>query len=774
MPMMLTAVVLVFMAAALVNFKMSTNGVCGPALASAAAVERPYLPPLLTMQNGTAVTTAEQWAKQRRPEVQGLLESTLLGAWPAERPRLVASRIINTTSTGNLNAQSSFFKLTFVTADNATELSFEIEVLSPTSTPGKDDDSRPPLFLTQWNHREWALNGCARGYVSVVYPGADTRDAAPDFQRAHPKATMMLIMARALVASCVLDFFFSPLDGSLRAAPPAVNTSQICITGHSRNGKQSLIAAAFDERFTAVIGSSPGAPVASPYHMSSHNFYGEGPDAGNAGLWWLNSTASFASHPQDLAMDGHGIVASIAPRVCAIANGWTDHEGDISFADEYNVLFSLGVYELYNKTSNLHILHRPGDHHGFILVDHYFDFFDVKFGRLAGPSFALSWAGDSSQQGSLFTKNRFLTPAGFSWDAGNNAFGNLTPPSPSPHDSSLEERVHWLLGGSPPTVRSVGTTYAEDGKPNTRLSYPSVMMAVDFEKWKMSVVVERQPVSFGDYVTGNMYWKKAASARGPIGCVIWLHPYSYATGYYGSYVLGSPITALVEAGFSVLSYDQVGFGSRVRSGGTNFYARYGGKSSLFAHMVRDARSAVDFVMCLTSKGRSTPSKCGTGEAHGGAYPNFLGRIPDIDPNKIVLAGYSLGGNVALHAAALDERIKAVASFAGFTPMRSDSNDRHTLGLRRLYDFHALIPRLGFFRDDPSKVPYDYDDLLGAIRPRPALLYTPKMDRDATFADVLSCIKKSRWDSLNHTAPDTYTNMGTTENVALASWVSAAL
>jgi dienelactone hydrolase len=44
----------------------------------------------------------------------------------------------------------------------------------------------------------------------------------------------------------------------------------------------------------------------------------------------------------------------------------------------------------------------------------------------------------------------------------------------------------------------------------------------------------------------------------------------------------------------------------------------------------------------------------------------------IDPKRIYVAGFALGGTVALHAAALDRRIAGVASFAGFTPMRNDS------------------------------------------------------------------------------------------------------
>jgi hypothetical protein len=33
-----------------------------------------------------------------------------------------------------------------------------------------------PLFLTQTNHRRWALKAVARGFAACVYPGADVDD----------------------------------------------------------------------------------------------------------------------------------------------------------------------------------------------------------------------------------------------------------------------------------------------------------------------------------------------------------------------------------------------------------------------------------------------------------------------------------------------------------------------------------------------------------------------------------------------------------------------
>ena len=44
----------------------------------------------------------------------------------------------------------------------------------------------------------------------------------------------------------------------------------------------------------------------------------------------------------------------------------------------------------------------------------------------------------------------------------------------------------------------------------------------------------------------------------------------------------------------------------------------------------------------------------------------------VDPERIYLFGYSLGGTVAIYEAALDPRVKGIVSIAGFTPMRTDT------------------------------------------------------------------------------------------------------
>lgn len=56
---------------------------------------------------------------------------------------------------------------------------------------------------------------------------------------------------------------------------------------------------------------------------------------------------------------------------------------------------------------------------------------------------------------------------------------------------------------------------------------------------------------------------------------------------------------------------------------------------------------------------------------------------------------------------------------------------------------SLIPRLGFFVGHERQIPYDFDDLLGMVAPRPALVVAPSLDRDATPADVRLAVEQAR-------------------------------
>jgi hypothetical protein len=99
--------------------------------------------------------------------------------------------------------------------------------------------------------------------------------------------------------------------------------------------------------------------------------------------------------------------------------------------------------------------------------------------------------------------------------------------------------------------------------------------------------------------------------------------------------------------------------------------------------------------------------------------------------------------VALHTAALDSRVKGVVSICGFTPMRTDTKDRGTGGLARYSIDLPLIPQLGAFIGHELQLPYDYNELIATIAPRPVYVVQPQLDRDANVADVHAAVEQAR-------------------------------
>jgi len=113
----------------------------------------------------------------------------------------------------------------------------------------------------------------------------------------------------------------------------------------------------------------------------------------------------------------------------------------------------------------------------------------------------------------------------------------------------------------------------------------------------------------------------------------------------------------------------------------------------------------------------------------------LAALDAVDASRISLMGYSLGGKVGLLTAALDPRVHALASVSGYDPLRLDTADRGVEGIRHYSHLHGLMPRLGFFVGEESRLPFDFDEALALAAPRPVLLVAPALDRYARTADV---------------------------------------
>ena len=200
----------------------------------------------------------------------------------------------------------------------------------------------------------------------------------------------------------------------------------------------------------------------------------------------------------------------------------------------------------------------------------------------------------------------------------------------------------------------------------------------------MGVMAINPYSGFGDHLYGYLYYPSnekgnLKNEKSPV--VIYLHEYDYSKGFNSHHQVESLFQSMIDRGYAVFSYDMLGFGNRIEEG-THFYDRYPHWSKM-GKMVVDVKGAVE----------------------------ALRNLDFIDGTKIFVAGYSLGATAGLYAAAIDERIAGVISVAGFTPMRTNTLDRGTEGIKTYSHLHGLLPRLGFFAGNESRIPYDFHEVL---------------------------------------------------------------
>ena len=150
----------------------------------------------------------------------------------------------------------------------------------------------------------------------------------------------------------------------------------------------------------------------------------------------------------------------------------------------------------------------------------------------------------------------------------------------------------------------------------------------------------------------------------------------------------------------------------------------------------------------------------------------------IDPERICVAGYSLGGTVGLYSAALDERIAGIISICGFTPMRLNVPGKTAEGIYEYSHLHGLLPRLGFFVGNETHIPYDFHELLAAIAPRPLLVVAPAWDQYASFSDIQRCVDEVKKvyelykakDKLEIFTPEDYNRFSDEMKDKVVSWM----
>ena len=333
----------------------------------------PTLPDPLLLKNGKPVTTAKQWWTQRRPEIVEDFDKEIYGRVPAHLPKVIwevvrtvsekndAIPVITKTLLGHVDNSSNpavkvNIELTLTTPANATgpvpvimELGFSKEFMAMIAKrypemfsggPGNQGPTWQQQVLAKgWGYAEYVPTsvqpdngaGLTEGIIGLAGEGQPRK--VDDWGA---------LRAWAWGASRALDYM---------ETDKSVDAKQVGIEGHSRYGKASLVAMAYDPRFAIGFISSSGEAGAKLYR----HIFGEqvGNIAGTGEYHWM--AGNFLKYagpltPGDLPVDAHELIALCAPRPVFVSGGATNGDGWVDAKGMFLAAVGAGpVYKLLGK-----------------------------------------------------------------------------------------------------------------------------------------------------------------------------------------------------------------------------------------------------------------------------------------------------------------------------------------------------------------------------------------------------------------------------------------
>ncbi len=502
----------------------------------------------------------------------------------------------------------------------------------------------------------------------------------------------------------------------------------------------AILAAALDERIAAVISGSSGTGGATTYRFGNEAKMEEGIEVITRRFpdWFHPRLRFFAGREDRLPVDNNQLLALIAPRNCLIATALNDFV-ESSWDVQHSYLSARRVYGLLRASDRFRIAWRHGSHEVMPAdVELMIDWFDRSFGRgnaVFPETFVHPRYADWQKSGEKIDIGLFPVRGSDDLLLGASCTRITSVAGWQTKREGLLRRIEWALGDAPPG----GPGRNVPGKYDVTPLHQSVMLMraepghkSDLaEHATTSARIGKQSLLFGEHVPDDIYYPEVERASGgKLPVIIWSHPHSVANGYSPFYQQGESLPlALAGRGFAVLCYDTIGTGLRIEEA-SSFYARYP-HWSLLGKMVRDAMAALD----------------------------ALEAFPFADLGRVYSLGFGLGAVTSLHAAAFDRRVTGVVSVAGFRPMRLGTAPGNSGWAAQLSRTYAWLPPLGAFAGDEQRTPYDYQDLLGLMAPRPVLVIAPELDNEHALADVRTCVDQAR---------EVYQLFGQSENLRLES------
>jgi len=306
------------------------------------ALANPYpdLPRLLTLENGRAVTSADVWWKQRRPEIVEAFDREVFGRVPAAVPKV--SWRVQRADRVDVAGHAVQSRDLIGAVDNSAFPQITVEILMTVVTPAAATRPVPIMMMFGRAHPAAAEQLLAAGWgYATIAPASIQADNGAGLtsgiiglvNKGQPRRPddWGALRAWAWGASRALDYF---------ETDPAVDAKKAGIEGVSRYGKAALVTMAYDRRFAVVLIGSSGEGGAKLHRRNFgeavENLTGSGEYhwmAGNFLKYGAEESTFGRKTANDIPVDAHQLLALCAPRPTFISYGIPER-GDAKWLDQ--------------------------------------------------------------------------------------------------------------------------------------------------------------------------------------------------------------------------------------------------------------------------------------------------------------------------------------------------------------------------------------------------------------------------------------------------------
>jgi cephalosporin-C deacetylase-like acetyl esterase len=321
------------------------------------------LPNPFTFADGSPVRTKEDWDRRRR-EIKALFEDYEYGHMPPKPQKMNIKKGERVVDEAN---KVIVQKLEVTMEHDGKTFTMNVTVALPLGAKGKV----PVLIQSNFGKGGGGAAGerykkyTDRGYAVAEF----TWTTVAGDKKGAKTGGIYTLFGEEIDAGSLIGWAWgiSRVIDVVAQAVPEIDATKVFVTGHSRYGKATLVAGAFDERITLTVPSHSGTGGLPPYRFVEEFAKKNGKTetlqdvCKNFPHWFRPNFNQFVGKVDRLPFDQHMLAALVAPRALMNTEGtkdiWINPEGA-----QLSNLAARTVYRFLKAEDKISFRYRPVAH----------------------------------------------------------------------------------------------------------------------------------------------------------------------------------------------------------------------------------------------------------------------------------------------------------------------------------------------------------------------------------------------------------------------------